>query len=151
MTARVGAITLCAAALLLGGCGGYTLRGKVIDGPASQILVVDKDDPRLGYIGIGGATVQVTVDPESLGRTRLPGHPAADDGSFDIPIDQPGAGLLEYDVGVVVRHEGHDSAVKTLRLPGGNKRLLVFLARGPDSYRPTDDPLREAEPFLRGQ
>ena len=142
-------LVACVAAGLLAGCEGYALRGKVVDGAASQISVVSPDDARLKSIGVPQATVQVTVDPDRLDRKVLPPQLVADDGSFSVPIRQTGAGVLEYSVMVVVRRGGYDSAAVTMRLPGGGKRLLVTLVRGPDHYKPTDDPLRDSQEFLR--
>ncbi len=145
---------VCAAALLIGGCGGYQLRGKVVPGPASNIQVVNKDDPRLNRPGMPGASVSVMIDPEQLNREDA-GSTAADvDGGFALPIDAVGAGFLEYDVQVVSRLNGYSPAVRTIRLPGSDKRLLITLAPGDDRHESgyhdiVDETRRLGEPMMR--
>lgn len=142
--------------LLLTGCSGYQLRGKVVDGPTSMVMVVDEHDPRLNQAGLEGASVEVTVDPRSLGRKRLPAVTSEGDGSFAVPIGEVGAGFLQYDVRVLARLAGRQSAEDEMALPGGDKRLLIILAPGQDTYQPTggaDDFLNEtlemSRPYLR--
>ena len=141
--------------VLLVGCTGYTLQGRVLSGPVTAVRVVDADDPRLEDPGLAGAVIDLTLDPGSLARISVPPSIAGSDGSFAIPIDQFGAGLLEYDVSIVVRCEGHESAAQVLRLPLAQKRMLVWLAAGPDtrSQRPglLEETLELGKPYLRGQ
>ena len=132
----------------LTGCSPYALRGKVIDGPASAVLIVDQNDPRLARPGLANAAVEVTVDPQSLGRKVLPPELAGGDGSFAVTIDEFGAGALEYDARLVVQHKGFHTTHDVIRIPGGNKRVLVILAPGPDRYVRPDDPLGESQRFL---
>lgn len=144
---RAAAVLLAGA--LLTGCGRYELRGKVIGGSVSAISFVEADDPQLHAPGLDAATIELTLDPRSLGRKVVASGPANPDGSFTIPVDQLGAGWLEYEFGLVVRCPGHDSAVEFFRLPSRGKRVLVTLARGLDRYRPREDPLKDTETFLR--
>lgn len=140
----------------VGGCAAYQLRGTVIEGPASTIKVVKPDDARLAEPGLGRTLIAVTVDPRGLDRQHLRPEVADGAGRFAVEIEHFAAGFLNYDVRVVARLRGHNSAVHTLRLPGRDKRLLIILAHGPDTYRPQDDNLLEetlemGERYLRGR
>lgn len=139
----------------LAGCGAYQMRGVVIEGATSAIQIVDEDDPRLhsGY-GLPMATIDVTLDPDRLSRKHLPRGISQVDGSFAIPIDEHGAGYLDYQVRVVVRRAGHDTALRDLRVPGPHRWLLVTLVNGEDQYKPDppdvmDETLKMGEPYLR--
>lgn len=141
--------------LLPAGCNSYQLRGVVVEGAVSAIMIVDKTDPRLADgDGLPMAVIDVALDPDRLSREPLPRGISNVDGSFAIPVDKPGAGYLEYDVRVLVRRSGYNTAVQDLRIPGPNKRLLVTLVNGEDHYRPEpenvlDETLRMGEPFMR--
>ena len=141
--ARLRLVGLLVLATLLPACGSYQLQGRVVRGPGPLVEVVDPDDPRFEGIGIPVASIQLTLDPRSLNRKSLPGGHADADGWFDIPIDEFGAGLLEYDFEVVVRKQDLNSAFGLIRLPGSSQRLLIVLGPGPDRYRPPDDPLED--------
>jgi hypothetical protein len=151
-TARlVCAVMLCG----LGGCSQYQLRGVVIEGATSSIRVVDENDPRLteGF-GLPTASIEVTLDPDRLSRKQLPREVSDVDGTFAVTVDEPGAGYLEYDIRVVVRRTGHDTATQSLRLPGPKKRLLVTLVSGEDTYKPDppdvmEETIKMGEPYMR--
>ncbi len=141
-------VLLTLAAALLPACGAHKMEGYVIRGPASQVIVTDRSDARIKQQPLAGASVQVTIDPQSLGRRTLPIVQSGPDGSFAVPIDEVGAGLLDYPVLIVVRKTNHDTAATEIYLPSGFKCILAVLKPGKDGYRPLDDPLRESEPFL---
>jgi len=133
---------------LASGCqSGYVLRGKVVAGPRSAVMVVPEDDPRLAGPGIDGATVELTMDPRSLGRKKLASSVAMGDGGFQIPINEFGAGVLEYELGAVVQQEGFQTAEGVFMLPPGGQQLLVILARGHDTYQAPEDPLKDLERY----
>ncbi len=123
-------------AMSLAGCGTYQLRGKVVEGPNSMVVIVDEDDDRLNGKPVGGATIELMMDPRTLGRKALQPDNSRADGTFAITIDELGAGFLEYEFSVLARHRGNDPAYHTFMLPGRSKRLLIVLARGRD--RPID-------------
>ena len=143
---RLTAAALLAAALT--GCGPYTLRGLVVDGPDPGAWVVSPDDPRLESVGVPDASITLVLDPRSLGRKELGRFLSDSEGRIAIPVDVLGAGFLEEDFGLVVRRAGFQTLDETIRLPSGDNRLLVVLKRGPDTYRPPTDPFREARPYL---
>ena len=141
--------------LPLAGCSKYALRGKVVDGPVSSIMVVDQHDPRLQQPGLNGASVEVIVDPASLGRKRLPVVTSEDDGTFAAPVGEPGAGFLQYDIRVLSQMKGRQTAERELPLPGSDKRLLIVLSPGRDTHQREGDPnaflketLEMSEPYL---
>ena len=126
---------LCMLSLLVcfgSGCETYALRGKVVDGGVSAVMLVDKNDPRLDADGISGATIEATIDPRSLSRQRMPTVSSEADGGISLPVNVTGAGLLEYEAMVVVRYPQMAPAVRFMPLPGSDKRLLITLAPGED-------------------
>ena len=118
--------------LALTGCGGYQLRGKVIEGTFSGIEIVSKDDPRLGEPGVGGVSLHLQNDPNRLNRETIVRGSSGPDGSFELPVDLTGAGLLEYDVGLFARRKGLAPAQSAFRLPSSGRRVLITMAPGED-------------------
>lgn len=135
-------------------CSSYQLQGKVVQGPVSSVTIVDKSDRRLAEPGLSGATLSGTLDPQSPGRKRLSPAGTDGDGAFAIPITEAGAGFLEYDLQLIAKAAGFQSAVGNFRVPGGGKRVLITLAPGRDAFNPEQsdvvgETLRLSEPFLR--
>ncbi len=129
--------TLCMlviAAVQIGGCSGHHVRGVVLVGENSYVQIVDKNDPRLSQgEPVMGATVTSIVDPQSLDSTRLAGVTTDVSGAFSIPVENFGAGWLEYEMGVTVRRSKFAPAEGFFPLPGSGKRVLVVLAPGRDA------------------
>ena len=152
------AITLIAALpilLALAACSPYQMQGTVIEGAVSTIRVVDKDDPRLtqGY-GMPMASIEVTLDPDRLSRKALQRALTEVDGTFAVPVDEPGAGYLEYPMRVIVRRSGYNTATQDMLMPGTNQRLLITLVNGEDQYKPEppdlmDETLKMGEPYMQ--
>lgn len=154
-TRRTGAMFLLLLVIVLTGCESYQMRGVVIEGAVSSMVVVDQDDPRLtrGF-GMPMAAIEVSLDPDRLSRKSLPRALSEVDGTFAVPVDEPGAGFLEYDVRVVVRRNGYNTATADIRLPGPKQRLLVTLVGGEDTYQPEPPDLMEetlemGEPYMQ--
>ena len=142
----------------LGCATNYQLRGKVIEGSAAQVLIIDKDDPR--YLkpnaSGAGASVQVMFEPRNrISRESLGQFATDNQGRFAIPIDAFGAGRLQYEVELIARQDAHQGVLKVFRVPGRSKRVLVILPRGIDTLEHqehiTDQTLREAQPYLDGR
>ena len=132
LTVFTAGLTACLALLLvLTGCTGYVLRGRVIEGPMGVIRVVDEDDPRLKPApdGVANATVSVVENPRWLNRRPLGDDITDADGRFAVPIDAAGAGFLEIQAGIQARSSDHHEAKTEMLLPGGDKRLLIVLPR----------------------
>ncbi len=140
--------------LMLSGCGQYQLSGKVIEGPMSMVMVVDKNDARLHdpNNGLGGAALQATLDPQHLNRIALPDSLSQWNGEFAIPVEAAGAGFLEYDAELIAHLAGYSTAVGEFRLPGRSKRILVVLASGRDGHEKKtnvlDETMKLGEPYL---
>lgn len=133
---RAVVLTACAAALALQACGPYTLKGRVIQGDVSSVAIVDDDDRRLGDEGgpgLSGVGLKLTLEPARLNRKLVAQEYSADDGSFELPVDEAGAGLLEFEAGILARRRGFQSAEGVFMLPGGSKRVLIILAPGRDT------------------
>lgn len=128
-------LTLCLGAVFMGltGCSGYKLEGRVIAGDASYITIVDRDHPMLSDgRGLGGASLHLQENPGRLNATSLARTVSNPDGTFSIPVDLLGAGMLQHDVGLFVRRTGSEPAELPFRLPGKGKSVLVVLKSGED-------------------
>ena len=148
MRRMVTMLMLAGAAVMLPACGGYQLRGKVVEGTQPGVVVVDDGDPRLKSVGIGGASVEVMLDPMYVNRKTLGKVYSGGDGTFALPVGEFGAGVLEYNISVLARERNHSFAYEQMLMPGSSKRLLIVLPRGADNYQRPDDPLGESQKFL---
>jgi len=140
----------------LAGCGGYTLRGVVIEGSSPGVFVVDAGDSRLRGDALPSAHVGVVLDPDKLSSKTIGKDVADGAGRFGVVIAEFGAGVLEYEVEVTARLAGHRSASRTMPLPAEDKRLLIVLTPGRDD-RPAggetllEETLRLGEPYMNGR
>ena len=146
-------VAALACGALLGGCGGgYVLRGKVVEGSISAIVVTDREDPRLNELPVPTSTISLVLDPGRLNQEHVARGVSDLDGTFEIPVEKFGAGFLEYDFQITARHRGYEPAVREMRLPKKKKYLLIMLSPGkdrvpnPESYR--DEVIRESKPYL---
>lgn len=133
-------VALLAAASALTGCGGYTLRGKVVQGTTSGFELVHEIDQRLKGPGIHNAEVMVRRDPRSL-HPQLVGRDRSDStGDFTISIDEFGAGWMEEQWLVQAGVTGYQNAEMEIKLPqkGSKWRLLITLA--PGTFTPMNQP-----------
>jgi hypothetical protein len=137
---RLGAIL--AACLAAGGCAGsHRVQGRVIEGPRSMVLVVDQNDPRLNQPGIPGVAIDLMIDPQSLNRKPGGSEVSMADGSFAVPVQEFGAGVLEYQLGVVAVRNGFAPTETTAAMPAFHQRLLILMVKGQNNYRKPEDPL----------
>ncbi|MBI1335952.1 MAG: hypothetical protein GC164_03210 [Phycisphaera sp.] len=120
----------------LAGCESYRLAGVVMGGDPSTVVVVGKGDGRLLAPGLGGATIEFTIDPTSMHPQKLATVIADDQGHFEVPVDVSGAGFLEYELGVLCRLPGYRTLWTTLDMPASGKRLVLVMKPGRDSYSP---------------
>jgi hypothetical protein len=122
---------------LLGACSSHKVRGVVVVGDTSYVTLVPKDDPRLEEgVPVVGATVSGVVDPSELNSTRTGAVLTDVVGAFALSIENFGAGLLEYELGVTARRAGYAPARGFFPLPGNDRRLLITLAPGVDREAP---------------
>ena len=141
-------IALAMAALWLPGCESYQMRGYVVEGPASMVLIADADDSRLQMPGVPGATLEFMLDPTSLGRKPMGATFTGKDGAFNVPVDEFGAGFLEYELGVICRRKGYEPAIGNVIMPNHDQRLLVVLNPGRDVYKEKPDVMEDTQRFL---
>lgn len=137
----------------LSGCGSYKLRGKVVEGPLSAVIVTDAKDPRFTEIPMPGVRISAVLDPDSLNRKDMGTVVTDREGWFEMNIDEFGAGMLEYDVRVIARMRDYQPAVQSMPLPSRNKVLLIMMAPGRDELPRDesllDETLRETEMYRR--
>ena len=131
------ALALVTFAFLLVGCESYSLRGHVIRGEISYIEIVDADDERLESPGLTATRVGVHLDPGRLNRKFLGSTVSDANGDFSLPIDEVGAGFLEYDISVVAYRDGYFGAEQFFVMPSSNKRVLIILGPGNDPNPPS--------------
>ena len=69
-----------------------------------------------------------------------------------MPVNAGGAGFLEYEAMLIVRREGHQGTMRTIRLPRSGQRVLITLPLGPDTLRVPkrflDEVMLDAKPYL---
>jgi len=149
-------LAVLSALSLLGGCSqSYSIQGRVVRGATAEVLLVDKDDPRLTEPDSsgGGAVILAVLEPNTPTETQSLGrHVSNGQGWFAIPVDAFASGLLEYEAQIVVRREGNQGVMDTFKLPRGGKRVLVTLPLGRDTLVVPgsflDQTLRDAKPYL---
>lgn len=127
----------------MGACESYILRGRVIEGRAAEVVVVESGDSRLETPGIEGAQLTVQVDPRRASRKTIAKRLSTEKGDFAIPIEEFGAGLLEYEMGLTARKPGFQRAEGYFKLPGQGKRVLIVLTPGRDIGEDDDELLED--------
>lgn len=124
---------LLAIAFAAAGCSdGYHLRGRVIQGEASYVAVVDPSDPRLTQPGLDGVALHLQMEPGKANRETITRDLSGPGGEFALKVDRFGAGWMEYDVGLFARLPGFNPAQHFFRLPPDSKRVLIMMAPGRD-------------------
>lgn len=121
-----------AASLLLAACSPHMISGRVVRGDVSYVSVVDKDDPRLSEPGLPGVLLKLELDPGRLSGKSLSQETSGSDGEFNLPVDEPGAGLIDMEVGLLARRKGFQSAEGVFKVPKGSKRVLIVMSPGVD-------------------
>lgn len=116
----------------LSGCGGYVLKGRVVEGAGGDIAFVAPDDLRLSEPGLADARITVERDPG-----RLSAHVAASgvsdlDGRFAISLDAFGAGWMDerWRIEAIKSGFARTSSLKRLDSATRDMRLLIVLAPG---------------------
>ncbi len=131
--------------VLLSGCSAYKLRGKVIEGEISYVMVLPADDPRFEEgAGLAGVRVRLQNNPERLNKKMIGETVSDSTGEFSLSVSEVGVGFLTYDVGLGARRKGYQSVVHSFRLPPSGQRVLIMLAPGdPGAEWLGDDDLYE--------
>jgi hypothetical protein len=130
-------ISVLLIALALPGCG-YTLKGKVLRGDASNVDLMHDIDQR--YKQQGMANVEVVVrrnpkdpNPELIGRTRTDAF-----GNFSMSIKEFGAGWMEEQWLVQARLAGHQNASAVMKLPAKDSKWGLLITLAPGTETPLD-------------
>lgn len=144
-------MTLALAAAAMTGCETYQMRGRVVRGGTPMVLIVDANDPQLEGPGVSGARLDLTLDPDSLGRKPLGVGRSGPTGDFAIAIDEFGAGTLEYKVGAIVRQTGYAPVTGQFIMPGDDQRVLIVMRRGQDHDVGPRDTLERAREVLEAE
>ncbi len=148
------AASLLCGAFALTGCGASQLTGRVVEGPVTMVEVVN-DLPASVASGVGlpGAEVVVLMDPDQANRKEIGRAMSRADGTFTVPIDAFGAGVLEHRVLISVHRRDFESAEVETILPGSNKQVSASLKPGTERRKShesvVDETLRIAEPYMR--
>jgi len=120
-------LLLALAAIPLTGCQqAAPVTGKVIRGDVSFIGVVEASDERLKLIGLQGAEVTATNDPNSPAAAAVLAKATSDaKGNFSLRIaDQS---TLTRATGFTAKKEGFLPASSAMPMPSEDRRLLVIL------------------------
>ena len=125
-------VAVLAATVLAGCVQPYALRGKVVRGDYSAVMVVPSSDPRFNGEGIAGARVHLQENPGRPNRETVTQTFSQGDGSFELVVDRFGAGWVEMNVGAYVRRDGFAPAFTAFNLPKDSYRLLIVLTEGRD-------------------
>lgn len=118
------------ATFVLAGCGGYTLRGKVVRGSFNNIMVVQPDDEQLQQIGVGNVRIFVHRDPDRLNRELVATGVSGSDGTFNIPVGAFGAGWMTESWMIQAEGRGYHTVEQVIALPGSDERLIITVMPG---------------------
>ncbi len=130
---------------LAAGCSPYVLQGVVVRTDASAVNATrwDGHPDTLPGATMSGVNVEVVFEPRTT-RPRKLGMVLTDDqGRFVMPIDESGAGFMEYEVMVVARAPGYRPSWRIMRLPARGEYLVIQMAPGRDEGGPPVDMLEE--------
>jgi hypothetical protein len=140
---------LVTALVTLGGCGDYAVVGRVVQGPMSTMAFVPSNDPRLKGIGVSTAEIEIHRDATRPNSRVVARSLSQDDGSFDIPLAEFGAGWMVEEWRITSSRAGYAPADLLTQMPskGDGLVLMIMMApgRGATNYNP--DPLEQFERF----
>mgnify|MGYP002637767629 CR=1 FL=1 len=154
MAAAVACLLMIA---LAPGCSPYQLQVKVIEGTNGYATHVGPDDHQLDddqTPGLSGVKVQLTIDPQSISPKHVGEFMTDGNGRFTAPVRELGAGILQYELGILSQTSGYKSVFQNMALPAKERQLLIVMAPGKDTRPPPSDFLKETqavgEQLLRG-
>ncbi len=129
------------------GCGGYVLKGRVVEGVGGDMTFVAPDDLHLAEPGLADARITLERDPG-----RLSAHVAASglsdlDGRFAVALDAFGAGWMDERWRIEATKLGFARTSRLQRLDSAtrDRRLLIILA--PGYSEPREDLLQQLQRF----
>ncbi len=122
------ALVLLASLVVLAGCTSGGLRGKVIAGDTSFVVVASGGDARLGTGGLKGARVVAHVVRDGLRRSRSEVR-TDKNGWFEANVGNMSA--LADKIELEVTLPGHVPARGRIDLPAPDRSVLVLLKPEP--------------------
>lgn len=132
----------------LTGCGGYSFKGRVIAGTFPSVLIVEPGDAAAQQgAGIAGASIELVRDSDRLNAETIGRGTTDGQGNFSIPVDVFGASWLDEDWLLRVRHPRATMVEQLIRLPKGDRRAIITLSPGRDTYTPRDDLMKQYDQF----
>jgi hypothetical protein len=153
MSHRLANLTLVlalAAGMVAGGCGSYSLRGRVVEGGNAMILFVPEGDPGL-ELGqpITDAVISLVRDPDRLNRELVATARSGPTGWFSMPVGAFGAGWMDEYWEASARARGYGGVEQRFRLPGAGDDMvmLIILAPGFDPETEEENLLEQLEQF----
>lgn len=128
---RVSGVWLLALSLAwAGGCASGRIEGVVVRAERPGLTMLPADQRTDDLDVLPRAQVTMLVDPRS-GRPERSGPVYTDDtGRFSIPVRAPGAGFLEYDLGVLVRVPGWGDFYDEIPFPSRRGIMVINVPRG---------------------
>ena len=135
---RSSAVLSLMGSLLLVGCG-YRLDGRVVDG-FSGVSIGRADDPDARKSGIGGATIELVREPDTMNRTVAARATSDDAGRFTLEVNGFGAGWMEEQWQIRVRRSGFETIETDLQLPREPKGRLAIVTMARGKSRPFREP-----------
>ncbi len=127
-----------AGVLVLAGCG-YRLDGRVVDG-FSGVSIGRADDPDARKSGIGGATIELVREPDTMNRTVAARATSDDAGRFTLEVSGFGAGWMEEQWLIRVRRSGFETIETDVQLPREPKDRLAIVTMARGKSRPFREP-----------
>lgn len=120
-------LSLFVGLITLGGCAaGRTVEGKVIDGPASILLVADAKDARVKGPGVGEATLELRGRGAGDQERVISEVKSKPDGTFVLPF----AGLTMHEDGwFVCTRPGFAPVRGKFSIPDEGRTLLFVMRR----------------------
>jgi hypothetical protein len=125
-------------ALVLAGCG-YRLDGKVVDG-FGGVSIGRADDAEARKSGIGGATVELVREPDTMNRTVAARATSDSSGRFTLEVNGFGAGWMEEQWLIRVRRSGFETIETDVQLPREPKDRLAIVTMARGKSRPFREP-----------
>lgn len=141
-------VSLLAVSLLLGGCGGQRIKGRVVEGSIGVVTVVESKDDRLDGPGVANVALELRASNQTRSKSLAEGRSGAD-GSFSFPLSS-GQSLSDQLL-LTARADGYVATQGVTFIPGEGRELLVVLKRSdgqtppagtPDGQKPAPTPAR---------
>jgi len=138
----------CLLIALIPGCSPYQIQVRVIEGTNGYISEVGPFESRLddqATPGLAGVKVQLTIDPKSISPKPVGQFMTDGNGWFTAPVRELGAGVLNYELGILAQANGYKSVFQDMALPAKGRRLLIVMVPGKDTRPPPRDFLEQTK------